>query len=281
MRGEVRPSTSGQPRGRDVVLSGLPSGAHGPAIPTSGAAAAVFNLTAANATIATYVTVATPNLTTDACPTGAPATSNLNPPAGSALPNRIISALGPHQDVCIYNAAGSIDFIIDVNGWFGDGTEGTHGPTGHALLLDSPGANLRYTADEEWIARELRERVHLSGPNHGDPGGWQECHPTHGRVAPADRDCREPHGRGGNRDDLLHALSVRRDGTATRIGSQRARRGRRRKPRLRRDLAVGNLCGQCLPLQTTRARSTPSSMRCRVVSIGLASGQSIILVAIT
>ena len=113
---------------RDVVLSGLPSGAHGPAIPTSGAAAAVFNLTAANATIATYVTVATPNLTTDACPTGAPATSNLNPPAGSALPNRIISALGPHQDVCIYNAAGSIDFIIDVNGWFGDGTEGTTVP---------------------------------------------------------------------------------------------------------------------------------------------------------
>jgi YVTN family beta-propeller protein len=58
---------------RDVVLSGLPAGAAGntPSIPTQSAAAAVFNLTAANATKATYLTVAPPNVTTDACPTGA------------------------------------------------------------------------------------------------------------------------------------------------------------------------------------------------------------------
>jgi hypothetical protein len=134
---------------RDVVLSGYPSGAiNGPPIPTSGAAAAVFNLTAANATSATYVTVATPNLTTDACPTGAPAASNLNPPVGSALPNRVISALGPHQDVCIYNAAGSIDFIIDLDGWFGDGTEGTTVPPG-ALFYSIPPARICDTRPTE------------------------------------------------------------------------------------------------------------------------------------
>ena len=73
---------------RDVVLSGLPSGAanNTPSIPTQSAAAAVFNLTAVNGTQATYVTVASPNLTTDACPTKPPAASNLNPPTGSALP---------------------------------------------------------------------------------------------------------------------------------------------------------------------------------------------------
>jgi YVTN family beta-propeller protein len=128
---------------RDAVLSGLPSGAgvQTPSIPTHGAAAAVFDLTVANATKATYVTVATPNPTTDACPTGAPAASNLNPPAGSALPNRVITALGPHQDVCVYNAAGSIDFIVDINGWFGDGTEGTTDPRG-ALFYSIPPARI-------------------------------------------------------------------------------------------------------------------------------------------
>jgi YVTN family beta-propeller protein len=128
---------------RDVVLSGLPSGTanNTPSIPTHGAAAAVFNLTAVNGTQATYLTVASPNMTTDACPTKAPAVSNLNPPAGSALPNRVISALGPHQDVCIYNAAGSIGFIVDINGWFGDGTEATTVPPG-ALFYSIPPARI-------------------------------------------------------------------------------------------------------------------------------------------
>jgi YVTN family beta-propeller protein len=117
---------------RDVVLSGLPSrAANGtPSIPTNGAAAAVFNLTAANATQATYVTVVAPDRITDTCPTKAPAAANLNTQRASALPNRVISALGPHQDVCIYNAAGSVDFIIDINGWFGDGTEAATVPPG-------------------------------------------------------------------------------------------------------------------------------------------------------
>jgi hypothetical protein len=34
----------------------------------------------------------------------------------------VISKLGPDQDVCIYSALGSINFIVDVNGWFGSST---------------------------------------------------------------------------------------------------------------------------------------------------------------
>jgi YVTN family beta-propeller protein len=128
---------------RDVVLSGRPSGAtlNTPSIPTQGAAAAVFNLTAVGPTQSTYLAVQPPNLLTDACPTKAPAVSNVNPSAGSALPNRVISALGPHQDVCIYNAVGSTDFIIDVNGWFGDGTESATVPPG-ALFYAIPPARI-------------------------------------------------------------------------------------------------------------------------------------------
>ena len=121
---------------RDVVLSGLPPGAPTgtPSIPaTPGtAAAAVFNLTAVVGTQATYLTVA-PALAGHTCPTGAPSFSNVNPSAGIALPNRVISSLGPNQDVCVFSAAGSINFVIDVNGWFGSA-----GVSGGVLFYSVP-----------------------------------------------------------------------------------------------------------------------------------------------
>jgi subtilisin family serine protease len=116
-------------RWRDVVLSGLPPGAAGgtPSIPADGtAAAAVFNLTATQATEATYLTVAPPS-SSGACPTAAPAASNVNPQPGTSLPIRVIAPLGPHHDICVFNAVGSTEFIIDVDGWFGTGAEATAG----------------------------------------------------------------------------------------------------------------------------------------------------------
>jgi outer membrane protein assembly factor BamB len=121
---ECAPGSTSQPIAggtwRKVVLSGLPPGAAGgtPSIPTTGAASAVFNLTAVGGTKSTFLSVAAPN-SSDACPTKGPAFSNLNPTAGIALPNRVISPLGPHQDICVFNAVGSINFVIDNNGWFG------------------------------------------------------------------------------------------------------------------------------------------------------------------
>ncbi len=118
---------------RDVVLSGLPPGGSGLSLPSDGtASAAVFNLTATEGTLATYLTVQPPN-SGDACPTGPPGESNINIAAGVALPNRVVSSLGPRQDVCVYNALGNIDFIVDVDGWFGNGNEISSGTLFYAL----------------------------------------------------------------------------------------------------------------------------------------------------
>jgi IPT/TIG domain len=103
---------------RKVVVSGLPPGGTGVGIPADGTAAtAVFNLTAVGGTQATFLAVAPPN-SGDQCPSHVSA-SNLNPKAGETLPNRVISPLGPNRDVCIFNSVGSVNFIVDVNGWFG------------------------------------------------------------------------------------------------------------------------------------------------------------------
>jgi hypothetical protein len=101
---------------RRVVLSGTGS------IPPTGATAAVFNLAGTQGTQNTYLAVAQPN-GSDQCPSGGQGVSNLNPKAGGTLVNRVISPLGPANDVCVYNAVGSIEFIIDVDGWFGNGSE--------------------------------------------------------------------------------------------------------------------------------------------------------------
>ncbi len=114
---------------RRVVLSGVPPGTSlsVPHIPADGtAAAAAFNLTGTAASASTYLSVTAPT-GSDACPTKAPAFANLNPTPGISLPNRVISNLGPNQDICLFSAAGSINFIIDVNGWFGNGHETTTG----------------------------------------------------------------------------------------------------------------------------------------------------------
>ena len=120
---------SGNPLGQGqwerVVLSG-PGAA-----PTSDAASVALNLTAVTGTATTFLSVVPPS-GSDQCPTSAPGFSNLNIAAGTNLPNRVIVPLGPAQDVCVYNSAGAINFILDVNGWFGNGSEGAFGATFYA-----------------------------------------------------------------------------------------------------------------------------------------------------
>jgi hypothetical protein len=102
-------------------------------VPADGTAAAVaLNLTAVNGSAGTFLSVVPPN-SSDACPTGSPAFSNLNVNAGDNLANRVIAPLGPHQDVCVYNSQGSINFILDINGWFGNGEESTQGAYYYAI----------------------------------------------------------------------------------------------------------------------------------------------------
>jgi hypothetical protein len=112
-----------------VILSGTPPGAPSgtPSVPSNGTAASVaFNLGAVSGTSDTFLAITPPN-SSDACPSGTPSASNLNVNARTNLDNRVVSPIGPQQDVCIYNSLGSINLTIDVNGWFGNGSETTAG----------------------------------------------------------------------------------------------------------------------------------------------------------
>ena len=127
--GTNNPLSAGEARA--ITVTG---GAGG--IPVDGtAAAAVFNLTAVSGTAGTFLT-ASPPQSDGSCPT--PSTSNLNVNPGVNLPNRVIVPIGTSGaalgKVCIYNSLGSMNFIIDVNGWFGTGSEASLG----ALFYPAP-----------------------------------------------------------------------------------------------------------------------------------------------
>jgi uncharacterized protein YvpB len=115
-----------------INVSGVPSGVAGTpsSIPSDGTAqAAVLNLTAIGGTAPTYLSVF-PSLADGSCPTSS-STSTINLAGGATRANRVIVGLGPDAsgapatDVCIYNAAGSIDFVLDANGWFGSSLTST------------------------------------------------------------------------------------------------------------------------------------------------------------
>jgi uncharacterized protein YvpB len=119
-----------------VNVSGIPSGVGGSSagIPTNGSAgAAVLNLTGVAGTESTWLSVF-PTQSNVSCLTGAPRSSTINVPADGVLANRVMVPLGPshnggpNTDVCIYNAAGTINVILDASGWFGATTDSP--PTG-------------------------------------------------------------------------------------------------------------------------------------------------------
>src|SRR5712691_689211 len=80
--------------------------------------AVVLNVTATNPTAPSYLTI---------FPTGSarPIVSNLNFVAGQTVPNRVEVKLGNGGQVDIFNAAGMVNVIADVNGWFTDGSDPT------------------------------------------------------------------------------------------------------------------------------------------------------------
>ncbi len=81
-------------------------------VPGSGATAVIINVTVANPTTASFLTV---------YPTGAsrPVASDLNFIAGQAVPNLVVVKLSAGGQINIFNAAGSTNVIVDVVGWFG------------------------------------------------------------------------------------------------------------------------------------------------------------------
>ena len=91
-------------------------------VPLTGAAAVVLNLTVTDATAPSYVT---------AFPAGTvpPTASNVNVMPGQTVPNRAVVKLGAGGLLSLYNAAGSVNLIADVAGWYSDGIAATTGAT--------------------------------------------------------------------------------------------------------------------------------------------------------
>jgi peptidoglycan hydrolase-like protein with peptidoglycan-binding domain len=77
----------------------------------AGATAVALNVTVVNPTKAGFLTV---------FPAGAtrPEASNLNFVAGQIVPNMVTVGLGAAGDIALYNAAGTTDIIVDIEGWF-------------------------------------------------------------------------------------------------------------------------------------------------------------------
>ncbi|HEY8817129.1 MAG TPA: fibronectin type III domain-containing protein, partial [Candidatus Dormibacteraeota bacterium] len=96
-----------------------------PSIPSIGAV--MLNITAIGARRAGYLT---------AYPAGGtlPLASNVNYSAGRAVPNRVIVGVGTNNSVSIYNGGGTVDVVVDLNGWFSGGAGGT----GSALITGVP-----------------------------------------------------------------------------------------------------------------------------------------------
>lgn len=84
-------------------------GRHG--IPTAGVDSVVLNVTAVRPSTASHLTV---------WPTGQakPTASNLNYAAGVVRPNLVVVKLGADGGINLANAAGRVDVIVDVAGWF-------------------------------------------------------------------------------------------------------------------------------------------------------------------
>ena len=96
-------------------------------VPNDGTAEAVaLNLTGVSGTAPTFLSVV-PTSSAGSCPSSAATVSNLNLTLKTNQANRVIVPLGPDSsgapttDVCVYNSAGAINFILDLNGWFGSG----------------------------------------------------------------------------------------------------------------------------------------------------------------
>ncbi len=119
---DTRDGTGGRssPLGQGGAFNLLVTGRAG--VPSSGVSAVVLNVTVTNTTASSFLTV---------WPAGfaMPTASNLNWVAGKTVPNLVEVALGSGGEVSIYNLAGDVDVVVDMQGWVGDATNSS-GPAG-------------------------------------------------------------------------------------------------------------------------------------------------------
>ena len=85
-------------------------------VPATGVAAVVLNVTATQPTTGSYLTV----YPSDGLK---PLTSSVNVAAGQTVSNRVIVRVGSSGQVSIANAAGTVDVVADISGWFTDASD--------------------------------------------------------------------------------------------------------------------------------------------------------------
>jgi hypothetical protein len=91
--------------------------------PPPGATAVVLNVTVTNGTAPSFLTVYPSTATR-------PLASNLNWLPNQTVPNQVTVALGSTGAITFYNAAGKVDVIADLEGYFIPGSSGATGPPG-------------------------------------------------------------------------------------------------------------------------------------------------------
>ncbi len=115
---------------RTIQVSGLAG------VP-AGAAGVSLNVTAVLPTENTFVTVWPADA---ARPT---TVSNLNPAIGTIRPNAVLVGLSSTGAISLYNKIGSVDLVVDVNGWFSGGGSAASGgfvPVTPSRILDTRAA---------------------------------------------------------------------------------------------------------------------------------------------
>lgn len=95
-------------------------------VPTSGVEAVILNVTATDTSQASYLT---------AWPAGAaaPLASNLNWGGPTTVANRVTVMVGSQGQIDLFNNAGSADVVVDVGGYYLDGSSASSGALYHPL----------------------------------------------------------------------------------------------------------------------------------------------------
>ncbi len=100
-------------------------------VPSSGVDAVVLNVTAANATTNTFASVFPTGFA------GGPSTSSLNVVPHTAVANLVITKVSSSGDVTLFNAAGSVDLLADVEGYYSTGGALSLVPVPPVRVLDT------------------------------------------------------------------------------------------------------------------------------------------------
>ncbi|MHB8508783.1 MAG: glycosyl hydrolase family 18 protein [Candidatus Dormibacteria bacterium] len=136
-------------------------------VPNSGVAAVALNVTA----VPTPQTKPGGFLTV--FPAGgsgvAPSASNLNFGPGPAVPNRVVVKLGGGA-VRLYNYSGLTDVVVDVNGWFGDGSSPDSSGTGFTPVVPGRLLDTRLSGEGPALGPGAKRRLRVAGSAGVDPG---------------------------------------------------------------------------------------------------------------